>query len=228
MKKTICAVITLFLGVSSLVAQPTHSHEGKFFLGLQQGPVLSIYENAFSYWENAKAIDLFSFQFGLVAGYDVNDIFGLRLSAAYGKNAGACNVKQTSGGGFYPYTFSSLNVFADAVLDLHGLSDNLGFFRVKLYGGLGYARTFHMTDAQHPWQVPEDPNNAFGFRLGGITEFNLTKTIALYADLCGEGYTDLYNGLMPAREEQNENFEGYGGFPLDLRGLLSIGFLFRF
>lgn len=211
-----------------LFAQPNHSHEGRFYLGLQQGPMLNIYENAFSYRENGKTLNLFTMQFGLVAGYDFNDIFGLRLSGSYAKNAGACNVRETAGGGFYPYTFNSLNFFTDAVLDMHGLADVISWFRMKLYGGLGMAHTFHMTDPKHPWQKLIDPNNVFGFRFGAIAEFNLTSHLGLYADLCGEAYTDLYNGLMPTKEEQNAMYEGYGGFPLDLRGLVSVGILFRF
>lgn len=211
------------------LAQPArHSHEGRFYVGLQQGPMLNIYENAFSYRENGKTMNLFTYQAGLVAGYDLNDIFGVRLSAAYGKNAGACNTKDTSAHGFYPYTFSSVNVFADAILDMHGLSDLTTFFRIKLYGGLGLGHSFNMTDSGHPWQDVSDPNTVFGFRFGAIFEYNITDHIGVYGDLCGEGYTDKYNGLMPSVDEQVNNFEGYGGFPLDLRGLVSVGVLYRF
>lgn len=222
------AVVLLLCGAVASAQQPRHIHEGRFYVGLQQGPMLNIYENAFSYKENGKTMSLFTYQAGLVAGYDLNDIFGLRLSASYGKNAGACNTRDTAAHGFYPYTFSSVNVFTDAILDMHGLSDLTTFFRIKLYGGLGLGHSFHMTDSGHPWQDVSDPNTVFGFRLGAIFEYNITDHIGVYGDLCGEGYTDKYNGLMPSVDEQVNNYEGYGGFPLDLRGLVSVGVLYRF
>ena len=190
--------------------------------------MLSINENHFSYKENGKALGLITYQAGLVGGYDVNDIFGLRLSASYAKNASACNTRNTSAHGFYPYTFSSVNVFIDAILDLHGLSDLLTPLRIKLYGGMGLGHSFGMSDPHHPWQDVTDPNTVFGFRFGGIVEYNFNHHFGIFGDLCGEAYTDKYNGLMPGKEELAENFEGYGGFPLDLRGLISFGVLYRF
>lgn len=229
MKRLVSVSLAMLLSCALASAQqPRHSHEGRFYVGLQQGPMLNIYENAFSYKENGKTLDLFTYQAGLVGGYDLNDIFGVRLSASYAKNAGACNTRNTSAHGFYPYTFSSVNVFADAILDMHGLSDLTTFFRIKLYGGMGLGHSFHMTDSQHPWQTVTDPNTVFGFRLGSIFEYNFTDHIGLYGDLCGEAYTDKYNGLMPSLEDQTNDYEGYGGFPLDLRGLVSVGVLYRF
>ena len=229
MKKLICTGIVLATSALALVAQPhQHSHEGRFYAGVQQGPMLNIYENYFSYVDNHKPLDLITFQAGLVGGYDFNEMFGVRITAGYAKNAGACNTYNTSAGGFYPYTFSSLNLFADAVLDLHGMSDRLSFFRMKLYGGLGMGHSFNMTDPQHPWQKLTDPSNAFGFRLGGIAEYNIFDNFAMYLDVCGEAYFDEYNGLLPSLQDQTDVYEGYGGFPFDLRGLVSLGFLYRF
>ena len=229
MKKLAGVTLAILLSFAFASAQPVkHIHEGRFYVGLQTGPMLNIYENYFSYKENGKASGLITLQAGLVGGYDVNDIFGLRLSASYARNAGACNTKDTSAHGFYPYNFSSVNVFADAILDLYGLSDLATFLRVKLYGGMGFGHSFNMSDSKHPWQDVSDPNTVFGFRLGGIVEYNLNDHIGIFGDLCGEAYSDKYNGLMPSAEEQNNNYEGYAGFPLDLRGLISFGVLYRF
>ncbi len=229
MKKLAGVTLAILLSFTFASAQPVkHIHEGRFYVGLQTGPMLNIYENYFSYKENGKASGLITLQAGLVGGYDVNDIFGLRLSASYARNAGACNTKDTSAHGFYPYNFSSVNVFADAILDLYGLSDLATFLRVKLYGGMGFGHSFNMSDSKHPWQDVSDPNTVFGFRLGGIVEYNLNDHIGIFGDLCGEAYSDKYNGLMPSVEEHNSNFEGYAGFPLDLRGLISFGVLYRF
>ena len=229
MKRLFGVTLAICLSCAFASAQPVkHIHEGRFYLGMQMAPVLNIYENYFSYRDNGKGWDLITGQVGLVGGYDVNDIFGVRLSVAYAKNAGACNTKNTSAHGFYPYSFSSVNVFADAILDMHGLSDLATFFRIKLYGGLGLGHSFHMTESNHPWQTVSDPNTVFGFRFGGIVEYNITDHLGIYGDLCGEAYTDQYNGLMPSVEDQLKDYEGYGGFPLDIRGLVSVGILYRF
>ncbi|MBQ6198608.1 MAG: outer membrane beta-barrel protein [Bacteroidales bacterium] len=229
MKKTVLTGLILLFGGLTLVAQSgQYSHEGHFYAGIQQGPMLNIYENYFSYVENKKPLDLITFQAALVGGYDVNEMFGVRLTAGYAKNAAACNTHNTSAHGFYPYTFSSINVFADAILDLQGMSDRLTAFRIKLYGGLGLGHSFNMTDSQHPWQAVQDPSTAFGFRLGGIAEYNIFENFAMYLDVCGEAYSDEYNGLLPSLKDQTDVYEGYGGFPFDLRGLISIGFIYRF
>ncbi|MBQ7273478.1 MAG: outer membrane beta-barrel protein [Bacteroidales bacterium] len=229
MKKLFGVTIAILLSCVLAYAQPVKfSHEGRFYVGLQAGPMLNINENHFSYKENGRALGLITYQAGLVGGYDVNDIFGLRLSASFAKNASACNTRNTSAHGFYPYSFSSVNVFMDAILDLHGLSDLLTPLRIKLYGGMGLGHSFNMTDSHHPWQDVSDPNTAFGFRFGGIVEYNFNHHFGIFGDLCGEAYTDKYNGLMPSAEEQASDFEGYGGFPLDLRGLISFGVLYRF
>ena len=180
MKRFVGVILAILLCASASAQPVKHIHEGRFYAGLQAGPVLNIYENYFSYGENGKAMGLFTCQAGFVGGYDVNDIFGLRLSAAYAKNAAACNTKNTSAHGFYPYTFNSVNVFADAILDLYGLSDLATFFRIKLYSGLGLGHSFNMSDSQHPWQKVSDPNTVFGFRFGGIVEYNINDHIGIF------------------------------------------------
>ena len=90
MKRLVGVALAIILSCSFASAQQTkHSHEGRFYLGLQAGPMLNLYENHFSYKENGKTLGLVTYQAGLVGGYDVNDILGLRLSASYAKNAGA-------------------------------------------------------------------------------------------------------------------------------------------
>lgn len=236
MKKVILLGIALLSGASIIFAQTPgrqapeqkYTHAKSVFLGLQGGPVLNIYENAFSYRENGKAFRLVTPQAGGFLGYDFNDSYGIRLWGSYAKNAGACNVRQTSGGGFYPYTFKSVNAYLDVILNLCGLADMKDTqFRPKLYGGLGGAHTFGFTDAKHPWQKVTPVNNAFGFRLGFIAEYNFKSGFGVFADFCGEAYTDQYNGLRPSAEEQKA-YEGYGGFPLDLRGLISFGIVMHF
>lgn len=231
MKRFVCIVCALCLGAAALLAQEERqtplSHAGRVYLSLQGGPVLNLYENAFSYRDNGQDLKLFTFQGALALGYDFSDAFGVRLQGAFGNDVSACNVRQTSGGGFYPYSFHHMNVFADAVINLVGLRGRVTAFRPKLYAGLGGAHTFDFTDAHHPWQKVNDQNTVFGFRVGFMAEYTFPSGLGLLADLCGEAYTDLYNGLQPSAEDQKQ-YEGYGGFPLDLRGMLSLGIVYHF
>ena len=241
MKQSVCIGAALLLGVVSLSAQskePAPSHARSIFVSLQGGTALDIYENAFSYRENGKTLDLFTFEGDFAIGYDFDDVYGVRVHAAFGNDAGACNVRETSGGGFYPYAFRHVTVFADVLLNLNGLAGRVTAFRPKLYAGVGGASTFgfHPTDGNayysqtgkyHPWQSIQEKNIVPGFRAGFIAEYNLPSGFGFFADLGGEAYHDMYNGLMPSKEDQ-KNYEGYGGFPMDLRGRLSLGIIYHF
>ena len=231
MKKLLFLGVVLLAGASLLSAQPAakepESHAHRWYVSLQGGPVLDLYENAFSYRDEGRDFELVTYQGSLAVGYDFSDTFGLRLNGAYGNDAGACNVRQTAGGGFYPYSFRHVNAFADAVLNLNGLAGRITYFRPKLYAGLGVAHTFGFTDAHHPWQKVTPRNTVFGCRLGFIAEYTFNNGLGFFGDFCGEAYNDQYNGLQPSKEEQ-KSYEGYGGFPLDLRGLVTLGIVYHF
>lgn len=224
MSKLFTTISALFIGALTLSAQSSDKVEHPFNVSVQGGALVSLNENAFSYRDNGKALNLISPQGSIAIGYDFSYRWGMRISASYGKNASACNTVETSGHGFYPYTFKSVNVFADAVLDL-GKKDS--FFSPKLYAGLGGAHTFGFTDAGHPWQEVSKKNTVFGFRGGFIAQFDITSHFGMFIDLCGEAYTDKYNGLLPNEKNQKE-VSGYAGFPLDLRGLASLGVILHF
>lgn len=229
--RIICFAVALLCGLTAAWAQEPSkevpSHANRVYLSIQGGPAFNLYENAFSYWENGRGVELFTLQGAAALGYDFSDSYGMRLQAAFGNDAGACNVRQTSGDGFYPYAFRHVNVFADAVVNLSGLRGKVTAFRPKLYAGIGGAYTFDFTDAGHPWQEVVGKNIVFGFRGGFIAEYTLRSGLGFLADFCGEAYTDMYNGLMPSEEDQ-KNYEGYGGFPLDLRGTISLGLVYHF
>lgn len=230
MKKFVLLLGALFAGGLALSAQTgddAFAHARRFNLSIQGGPTLSLYENAFSYRDNGRSFDLIKAQAALSLGYDFTEAFGLRLQAAYGADAGAANTRQTAGGGFYPYTFKHVNGFVDAVLNLCGLKGVATAFRPRIYAGVGGAYTFGFTDAHHPWQKIFDRNTSFGFRAGFIAEYTTTSGLGFFADLCGEAYTDLYNGLAPSAEDQKA-YEGYAGYPFDLRGILSLGLVYYF
>ena len=234
MKQFICICCALLLGVASAMAadgdkrsDEAPSRAGTIYVSLQGSPVFNLYENAFSYRDNGRLIELFTPQGALSVGMDFSDAFGIRLMAEIGSDAGACNTRNTSAGGFWPYRFYNVDLFADAVLNLCGLAGRITRFRPKLYAGLGVAHTFGFTDSGHPWQKVNGSNTVPGFRGGFIGEYTWDSGFGLFFDLCGEAYTDMYNGLMPSAKDQ-ENYEGYGGFPLDLRGILGKGLVYHF
>jgi hypothetical protein len=232
MKQLICIGAALMMGVVSLSAQPAEpapSHAGSVFVSLQGGTVLNIYENAFSYRDHHRSLELITLDGVLSVGYDFNDAYGARLSVGYGNDAGAANVRQTSATGFWPYRFHHLSGFADFLINLNGLSGRSTAFRSKLYAGVGAAYTFgfKFTDAEHAWQKPSEKNVVPGFRGGFIAEYDFPSGFGIFADLCGEAFHDRYNGLMPT-EQDMERYEGYPGFPLDLRGKFSLGVIYHF
>lgn len=218
MHRLVSILAALVFSGATLLAQPAGKPSHPFNIGLQGGAVVSLNENWFSYRDNGKTSNLISPQGGITFGYTFSGRWAARLSASYGRNASACNTKETAAHGFYPYKFSSVNIFADAMLNLTRSWEG---FSPILYAGLGGARTFSFTDAKHPWQTVSGRNAAFGFRLGFIAQYNFTDIFGIYADLGGEAYTDMYNGLKPNKNE-------YAGFPLDLRCLASLGIVFHF
>ena len=228
MKKITSLLACLILGVTSVFAQTAFvgGHTAWTF-ALQGGPMYSINENRFSYPENGHAADLWTPQGSLAIGYEFTQALSFRVSVGYGKNAAACNSRQ-SGGGFYPYQFKSVNAFLDGMLDLTRNYGKPWAFHPCLYAGLGVGYTYDFTDPKHPWQgqYMTAPNTVFGFRGGFIAEYDFSDWFGIFADLCGEAYRDDYNGLQPTKKDQ-QHYEGYAGFPLDLRGMRSFGVIFR-
>lgn len=226
MMKKLFFVILLACCSFLAAGQPAEKPEHPFSVFIQGGPVYNLYENAFSFWDNGKAWDLLTSQIVAGVGYDFSSYWGLRLQVGYGSDKGGCNVQQTSARGFYPYSFKHWNSFLDVMMVPFGRKDGYARFITKLFAGVGLAHTFGFTDSGHPWQVPVGKNTAFGFRGGIIEEFAVTPWFGIYVDICGEAYTDSYNGLNPSAEK--ENYQGYPGFPLDLRGSISLGTILRF
>ncbi len=231
MKKIVSFAAALLLGFVAAWAQDARnqapSHAKHFYVAIQGGPVFNLYENAFTFNEQRRMLDLFTLQGAAVVGYDFTEAYGLRLQAAFGNDRGACNSRETSGSGFYPYSFLHANAFVDGVLNLAGLNGKASAFRPKLYAGVGGAYTFGFSESGHPWQKVTPANLVFGFRGGLIGEYCWKSGLGIYADLCGEAYLDDYNGLKPSKEDQ-EKAKGYAGFPLDLRGIFSLGVVYHF
>jgi hypothetical protein len=217
------AILVMSAGMAS--ARDYDRPDRPFNISLQGGFLFSVGENTFTFQDNGKTLDLFTPQGAFAIGYDFTNRFGMRVSAAYGRNASAANSYQTAARGFYPYNFNSLNVFGDLLFNL--TQDRTGFSPI-LYAGIGGAYAFGFTDSGHPWQKISDSNTAFGFRAGFIAEYEISPVFGIYADLCGEAYTDNYNGLSPSTQDQTQVDRGYAGFPFDLRVALSFGIIFHF
>ena len=229
---TICAA--LFVGVTAVSAQnQPFDPTGKFSISVQGGPMYSRNENSFAYEYFDHKKDLFTWQASVGVGYDFNRTFGLRGNVGYAVNPGAGNMMET-GRQFYPYTFKSISCFVDAILHLNGLNDVRSAFDPKLYAGIGLGNTsgFEKTPDNpapgnqfHPWQKVSEKNTAFGFRGGLILEFMVSQSFGILADFGGEFYTDGYNGLNPGKEVSES---GDKNFPLDFRGVASLGVAIHF
>ena len=253
MRKLLTLTAALILGASLMHAQGGDPYDpsGRWNVSVQGGVMGSLSENAFSYNDNGYLGKLYTPQASVAVGYDFNQTYGIRASVGFGKNMSAGNVKQTAvrnNNGFWPYGFKSINAFVDCVINLNGLNVTSRAFAPKFYGGLGYGHSFGfwrpsysmMNDADlveaakmfnykkfHPTQNINESNHALGFRFGFIAEYNITRNLGIFADICGEAYTDNYNGLEPWTWDHAKG-TGYAGFPLDLRGLASFGILLRF
>ena len=243
MKKLTSILACLILGATSVFAQNAFvgGHRAWTF-ALQRGPMYSLNEDAFSYWDNGVGIKMFSLQGSASVGYEFTNALGVRLAVNYGDNRSAANTKQTAMHGFYPYNFRNVNGFLDFTLDMNGNYAIQRAFRPVFYLGVGVGHTFHFTKPEgygtpknhswekdnpfHPWQDINTNNTVFGFRGGFIAEYDFTQSFGIFADLCGEAFNDRYNGLRPSEHDQTA-FTGYAGFPLDLRLSLSLGVIFR-
>lgn len=227
MKKIVCIFAIFLMAAAGLSAQDNEKVEKPWNLALKGGGLVSINENAYSYRENGTFQKLFGYQAGLAVGYDFTKLFGIRLDALYGKNAGAGNTRETSGDKYYPYTFSSVSAFLDAIVNVN---PNGTLFYPKFYAGLGGACSFGFSELNHPSQKLPAVAGAFGVRIGFIAEFRVSPVFSIYADLSSEGFTDKFDGMKPSKEEikETEGYPGYPGFPLDVRGLASLGLCFHF
>ncbi|MBR3440853.1 MAG: hypothetical protein IKH00_04245 [Bacteroidales bacterium] len=210
------------------------SNRNKMYVSLQGGGLVSLNENYRIYGENGKNSDLLTGQGSAAFGYRFTPVSGVRVWAGYAGNRSACNTKETSGHRFYPYKFNSINAFVDYVMDFSGFSDSDWTVVPKLYAGIGLGNTsgFEKTPDNpapgnqfHPWQKVSEKNTAFGFRGGLILEFMVSQSFGILADFGGEFYTDGYNGLNPGKEVSES---GDKNFPLDFRGVASLGVAIHF
>ncbi len=223
MKKIIASVLIALSVLGTAAAQESQK---KFAVGLGGGPLVSLSESSFTYWEFGHIFGLVSGHGNIWASYNMNRRMALRLSVSAGGNSAALNSRESAGKGFYPYRFTSVNSFLDLMVDPRGRHSRVKVLVPSLYVGVGYGYTFGLHPDYYHFQSPTDPNHTFGFRVGFEGCFNVTDWLGLYFDICAEAYTDKYNGLEPSQRDK-EIREGYAGFPFDMRLPLSFGVKFR-
>jgi len=224
MLRTVSLLTALLLSAASLMAQSAGKPDRPFSASVQGGALFSVNENSFTYVDNDRTGELFTFHGGLNFGYRFTGRYSARLSASFGRNVSACNTDQTHQGGFYPYKFNSINVFADWLINL---SNEWAGFSPIFYLGIGGAYTFGFTESGHPWQKLSHKNTVPGARMGLMFEYDFSEKLGMYLDFCGEGYADTYNGLQPHKGDHDQVY-GSAGFPYDLRGTAALGVVFHF
>ena len=218
---------------------------GRWYVSVQGGPMYQSNENTFTYRYKHLGTKLITYNAGLSFGYNFDEIYGVRATVEYGLNRSAGNYYQ-SHNMFYPYDFKSVSAFADLVIDINGLNAIERAFSPKLYGGLGYGRSFGFSKPEgygeprtvawqkeekfHPWQHIKETNNVFAFRFGAIFEYDFKCGFGIFADCALEAYTDWFNGMEPDAIDDTGagNGKGIAGFPFDLRIPVQVGLLYRF
>ena len=184
----------------------------RWYISLQAGPQATYGDNTASFSTHSNGWDQLAWQGALAIGYNFTDVFDIRLSANYGRNSGAL----TPFGGYYPYRYNAIEVFADGAFNFNALGELNVPVAPKLYAGIGAAYTNDYAIPEHPYQVTEGPNLVPGFRIGFILEYDYPGGFGWFFDFASEAFTDWYDGLEPE------------GFPLDINLKLSFGITYHF
>lgn len=228
--------------------KPAKSFKG-FNISLQGGMLFSMNENSWTYYNDDRSKlpagalaasrdklgygmkNLFTPQVSLTVGYDFGHSFGVRVQGNFAKNASAGNHNESSGGGFYPYSFKSVSAFADAVFNISGFinPEKQHLLETKVYAGLGFghslsADTKYLPDGKDGGSKYDIvvPANAFGFRAGLIEELFINDHFGAFVDVNLESYTDKFNGFVSVDTAEDQSF------PYDLRVVGSLGLIYHF
>ena len=193
-------------------AMSPYQYGGRWYISAQIGPQFLPAENIGSYWKYGHGWKIFSPFAGAALGYNINDVWDLRLAGNYGYHVGACDPY----GDFFPFNFKVASAFVDASVNCNAMGENYARTTIKAYLGLGAGYTFGFSKVDHPYQVVEGPNLVPGARFGGIMEFGSPGGFGWFVDLGMELFTDWYNGLEPVK------------FPIDVNMKLSFGIVYHF
>lgn len=204
-----------------------YNYSGRVSVSAGGGVSFLFSENVYTYKDAGKIGHLARPRGFVAVGYDFNEIVGLRCALGYGQNASAMNVERKGTKKFMPYYFNDATFYADAVLNLNGLNKIRRGFAPKVYAGLGAAYSHQFSKVNQKRYSVNTTNFTMGWRVGFIAEYNFSNGWGLFADLCGEGLLDNFNGVEP-KDKIVKGRKGYPGFPFDMRGTLSAGLVFHF
>ena len=107
MRKIALLLAAMLLSATVLSARPhpdrysPYQYGYRWYFSFQGGPVLSFTDNIQTYGQNGQAWDMLCWHAALSFGYNFTDAWDLRISGAYGYNAGA----MLPYAGFYPYHY---------------------------------------------------------------------------------------------------------------------------
>ena len=175
MKKSIVAIVALFIACATISAQESKS----FFVTLQGGPNASMNEGTAKFFSDKIAGHLIDWaNGGITAGYYFNNILGARLACEYGTNTG------NNGGNPYEFNFNNVSAFADVIVSGVPMNSDEKFFW-RPFAGIGFG---------HSMLTPA--TNNFGFRFGINLEFMVTKSFGIVAEGINEWYADNFNGIV--------------------------------
>lgn len=265
MKKVLLTFVLIALAIPSFAQDGRFERAGKVNVSVMGGVSWSKNENSFGYSDFKMRGDLFKFNGQVAVGYSFTEAISGRVSIGYGKNPSAMNIRETYDGTgkynvFAPYTFNSVSLFADAMVNLNGLGSGKYAFAPKIYVGIGGAHTSNFSEPiierlsdknnkknihsvapadsstptigdLHPrypkssmGETISTSNTAFGMRIGFITEYTFKSGFGIFADFCGEAFTEAFNG----QHKLKGSGKGKSDFPFDLRASASLGVIMHF
>lgn len=159
--------------------------------------------------------EFFSALGGLALWYNLTDGYELRFSANYSKKAGVVSPDY----GFLPYTFRSINGYADFVVNYRGLGEYYTAFIPRLYVGTGLSYTYGFNRSWidgEDMPVLSEKNYAPSFHLGFQVEYAFPSGFGLIFDMGVASFLDPYNGLA------------YNDFPIDFEFDTWFGVVYHF
>ena len=225
MRKLLTFLAALVAGTTALFAQLTPYEYGhRWYIAVQGGAVYFNSDYSYLLKNRGMILDQFSLVGSAALGYNINDGHEIRLMGSYSKKTSVCepfideaieyDVNEEPP--IYPYTFRSVLVYIDHVLNYNGLAEYNIAFNPKTYFGLGAAYTFDFSDPGHPEVWLYERNLVPAVHFGAILEYDFPSGFGLYADLGVALFWDRYNGFDRV------------GFPMDLEVGPRVGMIYHF
>lgn len=220
MRKFALLLAILFLGTTQLSAQvgTPYKYGHRWDFALMGGPVLFDSDYSDMFIGHYMSPSIFSLVGTAALGYNFTDGHGMRFLANYGRRHGL----MPADFGFYPFTFSSVEVFGDYVLNYRGLGEYYTPFCPKMYVGPGMAYSY---DFRTSWEPDEYPaldeylsrsNVVPAFHFGMILEYNFKSGLGIITDIGLLFFMDTYDGLP------------FISFPVDLEISAMFGLVYHF